>query len=914
MADYRLTQSGDEVQSILNNSTPISDLQAETERAQGAEQTLQQHIDDEALARQQADNTLQGNIEAEERRAKAAEQQNATDIDVMEGKIPAAASPQNKLVDEQKMNSSIATETATYRGNYNLVTDLHLTISATEADIANALAATIATADNNDYCYVQIPVANDKPTEIARVDRYKFNGTAWSLEYTLNSSGFTADQWDALNSGINSGLVSKLELLPTKAELDVQLNAKAPQATTYTKAEVDAMTANFITASVSNLVNYYLKSDTYTKLEIQQLIDAVKQFTYVSVAELPTASADTMNKIYLVPSTNPETTNVKDEFITIAVTDQGTTTYSWEQIGSTTIDLSGYYTIAQTDAAILNALSPYSTTLQMNAAITSALNTALAEYSTTTQMNAAIAAAIANYYTKSEVDALIANFITASVNNLVNYYLKSDTYTKAEVQQLIDSVKQFTYISVAELPTASADTMNKIYLVPSTNPETQNVKDEYITISATDQGLTTYSWEQIGSTTVDLSGYYTNAQTDAAITAALASYATTSAMNTAIAAALVNYYTKTEIDAAMLLKQDVISDLSSIRAGAAAGAISAPQATTYTKNEVDALTANFITASVSNLVNYYLKTDTYNALEIDQMLAAIRQFQYEAVQTLPTASASTVGKIYLVPNADPTAQNKKDEYITLTITEESTTTYEWECIGSTDIDLTNYYTKSQADAAITSAINQALASYSTTAQVGTIVSTAITTALANYYTKAETDAAAINATRQKSVINTLTAKTNTTGYASTDLIQLYANDGTPNGKISRDDLIGVVKDLLPSLLSSQSSGVTNLLSLGTGDALGKTSLADAASLLGGIPQPIDTPNSYINQPVIDDIVNSFNNASGYSLFEGGSAAGTEGGWYGFKHASVGEGIFICRYGFKPFYFIIESGAVTFYRV
>ena len=41
MADYRLTQSGDEVQNILNNATPQSDLTAETERAQGAEQTLQ---------------------------------------------------------------------------------------------------------------------------------------------------------------------------------------------------------------------------------------------------------------------------------------------------------------------------------------------------------------------------------------------------------------------------------------------------------------------------------------------------------------------------------------------------------------------------------------------------------------------------------------------------------------------------------------------------------------------------------------------------------------------------------------------------------------------------------------------------------------------------------------------------------
>ena len=737
MADYRLTQTGDQVQSLLNQVTPnaqaIEGLQNnKVDKEEGkvlsdenftsteknkldnlpTESELNTELDkkativslgEETQARQQADNTLQGNI------------------DTINGKIPAAASPQNKLVDEQKMNSSIATATATYRGSYNLVNDLHLTVAATEADIVNALAITIVTADNNDYCYVQVPVANDKPTEIARVDRYKFNGTIWALEYTLNNSGFTAAQWDAINSGITSGLVAKLNALPNNAELIALLAAKAPQATTYTKSEVDALIANFITASVNNLVNYYLKSDTYTKAEVQQLIDAVKQFTYVSVAELPTASADTMNKIYLVPSTNPKTQNVKDEFITIAVTDQGTTTYSWEQIGSTTIDLSGYYTSAQTDAAIANALSAYSTTQEMNAAITSALNTALADYSTTIQMNAAIATAIAAYYTKTEVDALIANFITASVNNLVNYYLKSDTYTKAEVQQLIDAVKQFTYVSVAELPTASADTMNKIYLVPSTNPKTQNVKDEFITIAVTDQGTTTYSWEQIGSTTIDLSGYYTSAQTDAAIANALSAYSTTQEMNAAITSALntalADYSTTIQMNAAI------------------ATAIAAY----YTKTEVDALIANFITTSTQSLVYYYLKSETYSASEVDQLLAAIKQFTYESVSTLPTASAQTMNKIYLVPSADPKTSNVKDEYITLSVTDQGQTTYYWECIGSTSLDLSNYYTKTQTDAAITAALNTALASYYTKTEADNAISTAISTAIANYYTKTQVD-------------------------------------------------------------------------------------------------------------------------------------------------------------------------------
>ena len=117
----------------------------------------------------------------------------------------------------------------------------------------------------------------------------------------------------------------------------------------------------------------------------------------------------------------------------------------------------------------------------------------------------------------------------------MNYYLKSDTYTKSEVQQLISAVKQFTYQSVQSLPTASADTMNIIYLVPSSDPQTQNVKDEYITISSTnEQDQTVYSWEKIGSTDIDLSGYYTSTQTDAAISAALADYSTTTQMTSAI--------------------------------------------------------------------------------------------------------------------------------------------------------------------------------------------------------------------------------------------------------------------------------------------------------------------------------------------------------------------------------------------
>lgn len=80
----------------------------------------------------------------------------------------------------------------------------------------------------------------------------------------------------------------------------------------------------------------------------------------------------------------------------------------------------------------------------------------------------------------------------------------SSTYTKAEVDRLINAIKQFTYESASVLPQASASTMNKIYLIPSDNAEDNNVKDEYITVQDGSQ----YKWEQIGSTSVDLTNYY----------------------------------------------------------------------------------------------------------------------------------------------------------------------------------------------------------------------------------------------------------------------------------------------------------------------------------------------------------------------------------------------------------------------
>lgn len=146
-------------------------------------------------------------------------------LDEINEKIPSAASSSNQLADKAFVNSSIATNTGVHRGTYNVVTDLAESVLSTNPQIALALDSVISTANNNDYCYVQIPVSDDNPTVIAQVRRFKYNGTAWGFEFVLNNSGYTQAQWDAINSTITSGHVAKLNALPTNTELLLLLNA-----------------------------------------------------------------------------------------------------------------------------------------------------------------------------------------------------------------------------------------------------------------------------------------------------------------------------------------------------------------------------------------------------------------------------------------------------------------------------------------------------------------------------------------------------------------------------------------------------------------------------------------------------------------------------------------------------------------
>lgn len=92
----------------------------------------------------------------------------------------------------------------------------------------------------------------------------------------------------------------------------------------------------------------------------------------------------------------------------------------------------------------------------------------------------------------------------------------------------------------------------------------------------------------------------------------------------------------------------------------------------------------FITKAVSDLTNYYTKTTTYTKDEVNDLIGAIKTIQFQVVDSLPTTGEPNI--IYLVSNSG-TAPNVYDEYAWIS----SSKTFEK--IGSTDIDLSDYWSK-----------------------------------------------------------------------------------------------------------------------------------------------------------------------------------------------------------------------------
>ena len=123
------------------------------------------------------------------------------------------------------------------------------------------------------------------------------------------------------------------------------LNNKANISDIPTKTSQLTNNSGFITKAVSDLTNYYTKSDLYTSTEVDNLISTIPKFKIEVVQSLPTTNISN-NTIYLLKSSTTSG-NLYTEYIYI--------NSNWEELGTQEVNLSGYATTTWTTNQINNA-------------------------------------------------------------------------------------------------------------------------------------------------------------------------------------------------------------------------------------------------------------------------------------------------------------------------------------------------------------------------------------------------------------------------------------------------------------------------------------------------------------------------------------------------------------------------------
>ena len=468
-------------------------IDAEETRARGAEGTLQDNIDTEASIRQSADTTLQNNIDAEETRARAAEEQNATDISDINAKIPVAASAQNQLADKNFVNSSIQTATADFKGTFNSLAELQQ-----------------VSANANDYGYV---VSKDAEGNTV-YSRYKYvEGTGWVFEYNLNNSSFTAAQWAAIQSGITALLVAKLTNLPTNDVLQQLLGTK--QDTLHFDTQPTLNSTNPVqSGGVFEALTHKQETLTFdqepTQYSQNPVVSGSLYNIFQAINSLFPAAASSQNKLtdkqYVDQTVENAAPDFKGVYTSVeqlnAVT--GMTVNDFAFVTSTDSDgntIYGRYHYSGSAWVLDFSFASNAFTQAQWTAINSGISALLVEKLGDLPTNVELVAALA---TKQAVLTFDSTPTQGSQNPVTSEGIANAILAAAGVQFIDVST-----LPGQVLPTASADTMGKIYLVP----QGQNASDWYVTVYDANHDPV-YYWKQVNTTSVDLSNYYTKQEVD----------------------------------------------------------------------------------------------------------------------------------------------------------------------------------------------------------------------------------------------------------------------------------------------------------------------------------------------------------------------------------------------------------------
>ncbi len=450
--------------------TTKSDLAAEVTRSTSKDtehdtklNTLNTNLVAETTRATGKENEIIASVASEEARAKAAEQQNAGGITDINSKIPSEASSQNQLADKNFVNSSVGTNTANYISN-----------GGEPFDSFEDLQAYTGQKTNNDYAFVRTTDAAGNTV----FKRYKYNASTniWALEYELNNSSFTSQQWEAINSGITLLLKNKLAALPTYDELIALLAQKQNVIDDLQTIRSNAQTG----AQAYQKPAAGIPSDDMTP-EVQQSLqkaDTALQQHQSLDGYYTKEQADSL--------LDTKQDNIQDLDEIRSGASKGATALQEHQ------SLDDYYKKTQVD----EKLSEKQDTLTI-------------DHTPTINSGNPISSDAVYDLQQALTEALNGKQATLTFDNMPTAG-SGNPVTSGGVHAAIANSSQIRFVEVENLPEPSEETLSKIYVIK----ESATSYQWYVTVY--DQSLVpaAYVWKLVNNNSIDLSDYYKIEQVD----------------------------------------------------------------------------------------------------------------------------------------------------------------------------------------------------------------------------------------------------------------------------------------------------------------------------------------------------------------------------------------------------------------
>lgn len=332
--------------------------------------------------------------------------------------------------------------------------------------------------------------------------------------------------------------------------------------------------SEFITATTTALINYYTKSEAYSKEEINEIIGNLNTVTMEVTEELPTENIST-STIYLIANTDEESGSTISSYAMWAYIGE-----EWTPLGTTEINLT-------------------------------------------------------NYYSKEEIDTMLSGFVAV----IDGKGLSEENFT-TELKEIIlglsDVAKTGDYNDLKNLPNipqSSSDLSDGENIATKDELHTHPNLGNLNKISENSDGDMTYNGKVVGGGEASsVSWENINNKPDFAVVATSGKYSD-------------------------------LTDLPSI-----------PVKLSQLLNDTA-----FITNAVSNLLNYYKKTEVYTKTEVGNLISNFSKLKTEIVEYLPEDDIDT-SIIYLIRSSEDDSNYIQWMYIS----------NEWANLGNTTIDLTGY--------------------------------------------------------------------------------------------------------------------------------------------------------------------------------------------------------------------------------